>query len=447
VSGFRKNSPTATFVKQQMADFIYLDKHGAKITPAELFQNLVDHMGRWGDALEGGFGLNVLEVMMLDVPTTKRFMNDCVSFHFDIVQCMSRQYMVSPPAFAMAAAMSGLLPNFSLVQIYPGEGKYCRILNQHLERRSFKIRFAELADLPALIELEKKAWDENMQAAPDVLKQRLDACVTGNLVIELNGKVVCALYTQRIESTEVIDREKFMQISNEHSPTGRLLQLIAIVADPDHKELQLATELRNFALHLARIDPTVDAVLGVTRCKSFRGFEGSMDDYLAYYAEGEVTDATLTFHVGSGAEVVKTVHDFRPEDTDNNGIGVLIRYNVKAPQGPKRCRSSGSLVRSASSASAMGRSSSVGSLSSKPDETSILDLVSEIMDELGCTVDHNDLSKDFFRYDGVDSLMIAEFTSRLSAHFGKPFTPILLNQYPTVKALCTYLESLGVQSP
>lgn len=39
---------------------------------------------------------------MLDVPTTERFINDCVSFHFDIVQCgalVNSSRMMSIKAF------------------------------------------------------------------------------------------------------------------------------------------------------------------------------------------------------------------------------------------------------------------------------------------------------------------------------------------------------------
>ena len=44
--------------------------------PLELFASLVEHMTRWGDALEDSFGLCMLEVMQLDVISTRRFIND-----------------------------------------------------------------------------------------------------------------------------------------------------------------------------------------------------------------------------------------------------------------------------------------------------------------------------------------------------------------------------------
>ncbi|CAE7940568.1 unnamed protein product [Symbiodinium sp. KB8] len=64
------------------------------------------------ELLQKSCGMNIQskKVMMLDIPTTQRFINDCVSFHFDIVQGMSRQYMTSPVAFAMGRCPRALAP-------------------------------------------------------------------------------------------------------------------------------------------------------------------------------------------------------------------------------------------------------------------------------------------------------------------------------------------------
>ncbi|CAE8680152.1 unnamed protein product [Polarella glacialis] len=224
-----EGSAVAAFAKAQMADFVHLNKEGEPIPATELFASLVEHMARWGDALEGSFGLCMLEVMQLDVPTTKRFMNDCVSFHFDIVQCLSRQYMISAVAFAMGGAMAGLFPtDFKSVQNYPEQGKYCRMMNQHLVRRPYKIRLAELADLPTLEKLEAKAWAQNLCAAGDVLRKRLETSPTSNLVCELNGEVVAVLYMQRVSTLDAVESEKFMQISDSHAPGANILPFHSI---------------------------------------------------------------------------------------------------------------------------------------------------------------------------------------------------------------------------
>ena len=135
-------SAQALYARTQMADCVHLDRQGRPISPVEVFASLLEHFERWGDAVESSFGLCVLEVMMLDVATTRRFLNDSVSFHFDVVQCLSRQYMVSPAAFAMGAATAGLFPaDFDAVQAYPEQAKYCRVLGQRLVRRPYRIRY------------------------------------------------------------------------------------------------------------------------------------------------------------------------------------------------------------------------------------------------------------------------------------------------------------------
>eukprot|EP00931_Biecheleriopsis_adriatica_P039453 TRINITY_DN22563_c0_g1_i1.p1 TRINITY_DN22563_c0_g1~~TRINITY_DN22563_c0_g1_i1.p1 ORF type:complete len:991 (+),score=210.91 TRINITY_DN22563_c0_g1_i1:28-2973(+) len=415
------SSVTGSFARAQMRDFVHLDKEGNHIAPVELFASLVEHFGRWSDALEGSFGLCMLEVMMLDVPTTKRFANDCVSFHFDIVQCLSRQYMISPVAFAMGAAMAGLMPNnVKHVQTYPEQGNYCRMINQHLVRRPFKLRFAELEDMQSLIKLEEMAWDANLRASPDVLKTRLQTSPTTNLVCEMNDKLVAVLYMQRISAIDAVDSQRFMQISEAHDPAGSIIQLIAIAVDPEVGSMGIGSDLRAFALHLARLDPTVETVVGVTRCRDFQGHGGSMQSYVDDHVAGKLADPIVDFHTSYGAEVVRLVPNFRPEDTANDGVGVLIQYNVKEL---------------ALSARRAGSVEGEGTASVVP----TLEVLSGIMDELDYPLDRSDLHKGFFDY-GMDSLELVRVRNKLSSSLAMDLPATLLLDFPTVQDLADQLD-------
>ncbi len=100
------------------------------------------------------------------------------------------------------------------------------------------------------------------------------------------------------------------------------MQLIAISTDPD-AALGLGSELRAFALLLAKLDPTLHSVIGVTRCSDFDGDD--MAKYVAAHEIGAQTDKTLAFHTGYGAQILRLVQEFRPEDVKNRGTGVLIQ--------------------------------------------------------------------------------------------------------------------------
>ena len=394
-----ENSATAAFALAELADFVHLDKEGAPIPPLELFASLVEHMARWADALQGSYGLCMLEVMQLDVPTTKRFMNDCVSFHFDIVQGLSRQYMVSAVSFAMSCAMAGLFPtDFKTVQAYPEQGRYCRMLNQHLVRKPYVIRLAEVSDLPSLESLEEKAWAPELRAKPEVLKGRLQKAPTGNFVCEVDGQVVAVLYTQRVPAVSTVDSQKFMELSDSHDPKGRVLQLIAISADPEAKVVGVGSDLRSFALLLAKLDPTVDTVIGVTRCSNYSANNGSdMAGYVAGHLQGKHADKTLGFHTGYGARIARPVPGFRPEDADNGGVGVLIQYDVKSWTASQELTSSTGEQKAPKA----------------PEQTATaLDVLREILAEMKHPVKDEELGLGFFNL-GIDSLEMVRIRNQL----------------------------------
>jgi len=359
---------------------------------------------------------------MLDVPTTKRFINDCVSFHFDIVQCLSRQYMISPCAFAMGGAMAGLLPvSPKTVQTYPEEGKYCRVINQHLVRRPFKIRFAEVSDLDALVSLESTAWSKELLASREVLRRRLETSPTTNLVVTMNDKIVAALYMQLIPSLETVFQETYMEISRWHSDSGRVMQLIAVLVDPSVAALGISSEVRGFALLMARLDPNIESVVGVTRCRDFVSYDGSMEEYMRGHVAGELTDPIVDFHTSYGARYVKLVEGFRQEDTDNDGIGVLIQYDVKS----------------------LSKLKSGGVTSEKPEVVNktmpTMDLLGTIMNDLGYPMDRNDLGRGFFDY-GMDSLELVRVRNKLSQALNVDLPATLLLDFPTAQDVAGHLD-------
>lgn len=68
----------------------------------------------------------------------------------------------------------------------------------------------------------------------------------------------------------------------------------------------------------------------MTRCSEFQvreelTLEEQQRGYELYVSKAE--DPTLFFHVSGGADVIGVVRNYRPEDIENLGNAVLIRYN------------------------------------------------------------------------------------------------------------------------
>ena len=91
------------------AAYVANGSSGRLVTPSEAFYSLVEHFQRWAACL-GTHGLLVLEVSNLDAVSTRRYMREATSMHFDCVQAHSGQMLMPATHFSLGAATCGLLP-------------------------------------------------------------------------------------------------------------------------------------------------------------------------------------------------------------------------------------------------------------------------------------------------------------------------------------------------
>jgi len=237
---------------------------------------------------------------------------------------------------------------------------------------------------------------------------------------------------------DAIDTELFERVSDAHDPAGRVLQLLAIIGDttPEVKALGIGNELRCFALHMARMDPGVDFVCAVTRCSDFRGEESQIQSYVDDHVSGKVVDSTIGFHTGYGAKVVKIVPGYRPEDVDNKGIGVLIKYDIKEWKAKDQAaakRESRTRVRQEGAVAGKGGEQAVD------DMRLGLEIVGGIMDDIGYPVKEEDLTRGFFGY-GMDSLDLVRIRNKIGAVLGVELSTTLLLDFPNVAELADFLD-------
>jgi len=418
-------SAKEVFAHAQLADTMHLDKQGKRIRPSDILASLIEHFEGWEEVLKSSAGLIVQEDMSLDIPSTRDSLDDGTAFDIDIVRSLARSYQVPAPVFAVAAASSGLVPSsIRNVQTWPEGTKYCQAVSQHLVSRPFQIRFAEIEDLPRLEKLEELTWNRNLRAGPGVLQRRLKTSPTTNLVCTIEGIVVAVLYMQRIDDDEVCNQEKYQEVSQWHNPKGKLIQLIAISADPAYTGLGIGSDLRAFALHLAHLDPTIEGVVAVTLARNYKSSQGSLEDYVHAHDVGELTDPIIGFHTSFGAKIQRLVPGYRPEDHENGGVGVLIRYNIDQMQtvGPQ--------VKSTVSAQQPGSS-----------QESTKRVLFRIMDEFGYAVDEDNLARGFFDY-GMDSVEVGQVRMRLTSVLNMDFPTTLLFDYPSVESLSEHLDKM-----
>jgi len=325
--------PQVIFAENARSDFpcqgVYVGKQGNAIPGNAVIHNLVEHLKRWS-AVIGRHGLIILEVHCLEPETIRKFTDKCESLQFDASLFFSQHLLVKSDEFLIAAAEARLFPNQDFFRKYPKTLPFSRITLNLFEHREYRIRFAHAKDMPALQQLEKDCWARGLRASASVLKKRLKQHPGGQLVLEIKEKAVGVIYSQRIMSSEDLKTVSVENVERLHTEEGNTIQLLAINILHGMQGKSLGDHLLEFMLQYCSLMNGVESVVGVTRFKNYGRQNGqSLEEYIHFRNDqGTLSDPILRFHELHGAKIEGVIRNYRPEDTENKGCGVLISYDI-----------------------------------------------------------------------------------------------------------------------
>ncbi len=307
---------------------VYVSTEGKSIPPHIMVQSLVEHLKRWSFVV-GKHGLIILEVHCVEPKVVHSFLDRSENLHFDAYQAFSMQHLVEADVFLMSAAEVGLFPKFEFSKRYPKTFPFTRITLNYFENRPYTIRHAYLSDLPALVNIEVQCWPEHLQTAASEICQRIEKFPNGNCVLEMDGQIVGVIYAQRIKSAKALKNVTYVDVPSLHTADGSVIQLLSLNILPQMQDKRLGDCLREFMLQLCALKGGIESVVGVTRCKNFQGALIPMEEYIHHRNQlGQLVDPILRFHEEGGAAIKGIIPNYRPEDADNQGIGILIEYDL-----------------------------------------------------------------------------------------------------------------------
>ena len=308
---------------------VFVSEEGTEIPAASVMQSLVEHFGRWSE-ISGKHGLILLEAHSLDPKTTGEFLDVCESLNMDEIHRFSQQQLVEAGTFLMAAAEAGLFPDEEFFRKYPKTLPFSRNTLNYFKRMDYRMRYAKKADLPVLEKLEEQCWEHSLRMPSSVLEKRIEQYPQGQLVLELDNRVVGAIYSQRIDNTEDLKSVNFETVGNLHRKDGAIIQLLALNVFPDMQHRNLGGRLLEFMLQRSSLVSGVCAVVGVTRCKNYdRHSHLSPQEYMNLRnPQGRLVDTVLRMHESHGAQIIEAIPGYRPQDIKNKGYGVLVKYDV-----------------------------------------------------------------------------------------------------------------------
>ncbi len=237
-----------------------------------------------------------------------------------------------PFSMLLGASNAGLLPVKKIMGHTPFffEAGFCVTI---LNTVDYRIRMANISDLGDAISLEKESWSIGMRYTEhDIQKRISDDSQFFTFILEKRGVVLAILYTQRINAISNIGTVTWKTEGKINDPAGEILQLLRINARKS-APIAAGTLLRNFAINVAHA-LKIENICAVTRTTDY-GTSDCRKTYQQYISDlnekkslNFKKDRGLYFHTGSGASMLKILENWRPEDVENEGNGVLILYSL-----------------------------------------------------------------------------------------------------------------------
>jgi GNAT superfamily N-acetyltransferase len=197
------------------------------------------------------------------------------------------------------------------------------------------LRNALASDLPGIVAVENLSWPVALAATAEQAAARIAAYPHGQWVAEVECRIVAVVWSQRItESFLASHAASYDQLTDggrftkSHDPRGEIFQLIGVGVSPEARGLRLGRMLVDREIEIARSLTNVRRIIGFTRPVGYHQHVGmALSNYIAMRDnEGKHVDPMLAFHVEAGAKIVSLHSDFRPEDIEAGGNGVLIEY-------------------------------------------------------------------------------------------------------------------------
>lgn len=200
------------------------------------------------------------------------------------------------------------------------------------------LRNANKSDAAAMAHVEQQSWPPELAADEDLFRIRVRTYPEGQWVIEHHRLIVGVATAQRITTTCLADRgDTYAGVTDHgrfhrsHDPFGEIYQLVGVGVLPDHRGLQLGRQLVDRQIDFARSVVGIERIVGFTRPAGYHvRSDLSIQEYVRSGTDEEAPiDPVLAFHLKAGARVVSIHANFRPEDRQAAGYGVLIEYPTR----------------------------------------------------------------------------------------------------------------------
>lgn len=298
--------------RQLMFSGVYVDELGKLIQPCEMMQSLVEHFQRWAKII-GRHGLMILEVHCLPPQTVYQFLNQCENLHFDAYHALSKQSLVEPEYFLIAASEAGLLPIPQFTHKYPRILPFARITLNWFKPQPYHIRYAQLSDMKDLFEIGRSFRSLSNAITEEEIQRHIQKFPEGQCVLTQDEEICAVIYTKRIKDLEP---------SQKHDPQGTVITISALNVLPTRRESGIARILLEFVIQYSGLQAGITKIRGTIPCNVL-----NKQPYIhTVDADGLPLDHEVRFFCKNGAVLQKA----KEKDGEGQDIyEIIIEYDLQ----------------------------------------------------------------------------------------------------------------------
>jgi len=98
------------------------------------------------------------------------------------------------------------------------------------------------------------------------------------------------------------------------------------------KAAELQIDLLEFMLRWRTLQQNIHTAAAVTRWSQYVNYQAiAPEEYLKLRSnEGHIVDPIVHMHEAHGAEIKALIANYRPQDVENKGYGVLVQYELES---------------------------------------------------------------------------------------------------------------------
>ena len=194
-----------------------------------------------------------------------------------------------------------------------------------------RVRNAQIADIPRLVELTARVYTPEWGHSPEMLRGQMTRFPEGQFVAEYGEHLVGYCATFRIAESIALAPHTWSDITGggfaaRHDPDGDWLYGMDVCVDPDYRGLRIGRRLYAARKRLCQKLGLRGIVFGgrlpglAKRIARYGDAQGYVDAVIA----GRQRDATLSFQLRNGFELIGLLPRYLPGDHESMGVAAHL---------------------------------------------------------------------------------------------------------------------------